>query len=506
MSFEPEVITEPQPVALQTGSIASLNDSFMMQVAQQHPRNLEKVVRSIDAQLELFPELAIEAYYAKPVGRGDDGSMNFARGLSIRIAETMGVEYQNSAFGVFPHESTDKEIFLLAGFFDYQNRIKVVVPAIISRYFTTRSGQQVRIKDDRFNNVVVPAKASIALRNAILRAMPGGLKAHVKAKAIEQAGGLLDATELNKITTYFHKLKVEQKHLERILGKPVQAWNEEDRINLLGVHNALKAGDVTVAQLIEESEEATVKARPRPNAKPEPGPTKERMDTPEPPAPPAPPIPEAPQGPKSTPVDRQAEAADEAEEARAYNARLRLEGCICPDNGDNRRQRHKKGCPWPKLSIDERIENTKRATADPQGHRSRTEEVTPEAPEPSPEPVTPPDSETPADKIYKAIKEVLKAPSLTDFQKIGTETLGQLDDYIEAGEIDPEAGESLRTTLVNIYDSWYTESCIHPSSSPRECSECFTQIDHPGLRSRFNNNRLVCQTKLGRQAGRKLDI
>src|SRR5512137_1875260 len=101
-----------------------------MSVAVQHPSSEERILTAALKELDLYPSMAEEALYMKPVGKNlTTGKMTYAEGLSIRTAESLANRWKNSSFGCEIVGEDYDTVSLAAVFLDYEENTRHVVMA-----------------------------------------------------------------------------------------------------------------------------------------------------------------------------------------------------------------------------------------------------------------------------------------------------------------------------------------------------------------------------------------
>ncbi len=218
-------------------------------MSKAEPRDLQMIQRELTNQFDAFPELAGEMVYEKPVGKDDDGVEKFATGLSIRAAETVMAVYRYTNIETDVEELPSGNAKVTATFVDLQTGSIKKMNRIVSRFYKARGGAKVEHKPDRFWDIVVPNKTSLALREAILRSIPAGLKKWIWDQANARIDTQLDGEGIQKLIAAFAGIGVAAGDLEKYLdGKSLAKLEQEDRRRLLSVWNAIDQEEVTVAE------------------------------------------------------------------------------------------------------------------------------------------------------------------------------------------------------------------------------------------------------------------
>lgn len=270
-TIDPEVMNEipagtPTEIIAQGGALTKLENLEQMQIARQQPRDEKAICEELLKEVEDWPEAAEDEsmIYCRDVGVDPDTKERvYAEDLGIRAAENIAGKWQNSSAG-FQIASEGEEAATVVGvFLDYQRNIRKLVVRRVSRYYKQRNtGKMIRLSDDRFSNAVL-CEGSKAVREAILRSLPLGLKMRYKAKIREvraKNAGPLGERRL-KMATSFSEIGVTTEMIEVQLGKAFDKLTSKDLDNLRGVYAGIKDGQQTVAEAFprNETEPAPIK-------------------------------------------------------------------------------------------------------------------------------------------------------------------------------------------------------------------------------------------------------
>jgi len=228
-------------------ALVKLENDTQMAIAIQRPRNEAMVLKKAVEELGIYREAAEEAIYCKPVGKDQTGEMQFAEGLSVRAAEALALRWGNNAFGAEILADDGETLSGVAVWLDYETNNRRTFPFKVSRKYKGRGGTMRRHAEDRFYDLVVPAKLSRVLRETILRSLPAGLKKAYEreARRIMSEKG---AGEAARIVKAFALYGVTQTEIEAMIGKPRAGWDGDDIATLVGLGNAIKSGSTTVEQ------------------------------------------------------------------------------------------------------------------------------------------------------------------------------------------------------------------------------------------------------------------
>ena len=230
-------------------SIMRLENTTQMSIAVQRPRDEAKILAAALRTLDLYPSMAEEAIYARPVGRDDKGNEKLAEGLSIRAAEDLANRWGNNAFGVEIVSENEEGATIAAVYLDFETNARRAIQKKVSRFYKSRGGQIVQHPPDRFADVVIPKNISVTLREIVLRSLPAGLKKEYEAKA----RGILSKDKVgrmrNALTVRFEEAGIDLARPAAHVGKEVGKWNREDCIRLLGMVNAIRDGEASADEM-----------------------------------------------------------------------------------------------------------------------------------------------------------------------------------------------------------------------------------------------------------------
>ena len=226
------------------GTLVKLENNIQMAVAVQKPRDESIILRDALHELDLYPSMAKEAIYNKPVGKDDSGQQKYAEGLSIRAAESIANRWNNSSYGVEIVGEDDDSATIAAIFLDLEKNTRHVAMQRVSKFFKTRMGQIQRIAPDRFD-LVLKANSSKNLREIILRSLPAGLKKEyeTKARAILKKEPI--AAQRTAMLERLADAGISEADLEAWKKKPVKEWKKEEVLEALGILNAIRDGETT---------------------------------------------------------------------------------------------------------------------------------------------------------------------------------------------------------------------------------------------------------------------
>lgn len=286
----------PMELVAQGATIVRLENAEQMAIAVQRPRDEALILHDCLHELDLYPTMAREAIYNKPVGKDDKGEMKYAEGLSIRAAESLGNRWNNSSYGVEIVSEDEETATIAAVFLDYEKNTRHVAMQRVSKFYKTKGGQIVRHAPDRFD-LVLKANSSKNLREIVLRSLPAGLKKEYETKARNILKKEPLAQQRTAILERFAELGVSVQQLETWKSRPIKEWKKEDIIEALGVVNALRDGELSIEGVFGKPTEAKKEFIPGLQVKEE---TKQEEGKLPPPSNPVPGVPNPPPGERKT--------------------------------------------------------------------------------------------------------------------------------------------------------------------------------------------------------------
>jgi len=259
-----EQLSVQEKIISQGNALVKLENSTQMQVAIQRPRDESKILGSALHELDLYPSMAEEAIYNKPVGKDKDDKdkMKYAEGLSIRTAESLANRWNNSAYGGDIVGEDEESATIAAVLLDYETNTRHVIQKRVSKFYKSYQGKVVQYSPDRFD-IVVAANMSKALREVILRSLPGGLKKEYENKAKKLLKGDKLDNRRKGIVVRFEGIQITQAQLETYKKKPLKEWKHEDITELLGLFNAIRDGELEAENIFgkKKTEEKTEESK-----------------------------------------------------------------------------------------------------------------------------------------------------------------------------------------------------------------------------------------------------
>lgn len=222
--------------------------------AKKYPRNTFRAIENIVALVSQDKELANSCVYSLPRA-GKEIS-----GASVHLARLIASEYGNIRVQARIVEIGDNMITAQAVAFDLEKNYAVNTE--VKRRITDKLGQS--FKDDMIV-VTCNAALSIASRNAILQVIPTTLTGKV-FKAAQNAilGDLTDEQKLFKrrkeiFDGFLNSYNVTEIEILALLEiETINQVKEAQILTLIGLVNAIKDGDTTVAEAFGRTKQSNV--------------------------------------------------------------------------------------------------------------------------------------------------------------------------------------------------------------------------------------------------------
>ena len=222
-----------------------MENETIMAECRVRPRDLEAIKEELAEQLRVFPELADASIYRKPVGKNEQGVMQYAEGLSIRAAEVLAEMYGYNRVRADVSPLDDLRVKIDASFTDFQRGRVWQDGGIVTKQYKSKGGKVAVHPDDRFYSIVVKAEASRRLREVILRSINAALKAWYEAQCVAVLSATLDDKAVNQIVKSFAGIGVTEAQLESVTRPRAMGWTSQDRLTLVGLWNAIKDGETS---------------------------------------------------------------------------------------------------------------------------------------------------------------------------------------------------------------------------------------------------------------------
>src|SRR6266851_463398 len=238
-SQEPEVEVDSGQL------IASLDKAtidIQISTARAYPRSLDKVRKDALALATADEATALSMFYVLPRANSK------IEGATIRFAEVIGSCWGNIRYGARV-VNTDETFITAQGMaFDLEKNIAITME--VRRRIRDKYNR--RYNDDMIQ-VTGNAACSIALRNAILRIVPGWKSIYEQAKAASTGKGqTMDVRVANAIKA-FNQMGAKTVDILRVLKRRcIPDITLDDLIMLNGIRTAIQYGETTWGQILDD--------------------------------------------------------------------------------------------------------------------------------------------------------------------------------------------------------------------------------------------------------------
>jgi hypothetical protein len=217
--------------------------------AKRYPRSIESFVRRCKEMATLDAVVAASCVYALP----RDGKT--IEGPSARLAEIVASAWGNMRIQAGTSDQDDRFITARGEAWDVETNVAIGFE--VRRRITNRQGQT--FNDDMIT-VTGNAAASIALRNAVFKAVPSAFWKPIYNECRKVIAGDVRTFHARRDDTLkaFMVMGVTTERLLAALGlKGVLDLNLDHMVTLTGIYNALKDGETTIEESFPEGGAAT---------------------------------------------------------------------------------------------------------------------------------------------------------------------------------------------------------------------------------------------------------
>lgn len=224
-------------------SIASAEISQQIATAHSFPRSMAAFLRRATEMVSMDQETAESCIYRRPVGKDKRGQMQYAEGMSVRMAEIVGACYGNLRVGAMLVEQTERRVVARGFAHDLESNFASSSEVVEST--VDRDGMPYT---ERMRVVIAKAALAKARRDATFAVVPRALCKPIEEMARKVALG--DATTLEKrraaAMAWIAKIGVEPERVFAALGVGGEAdIGLEQLETLTGIKTALKDGEIT---------------------------------------------------------------------------------------------------------------------------------------------------------------------------------------------------------------------------------------------------------------------
>jgi hypothetical protein len=235
MANAPEVLEQEVAPTL---SVSAANFDTQVATAKRFPRSIARFMQHAQEMATLTPEIAASCIYAIP----RDNKM--IEGPSARLAEIVAHAWGNLRIQASASEADDRFIVGRGEAWDVETNVAIGYE--VRRRITGRNKQT--FSDDMIA-VTGNAAASIALRNAVFKAVPSSFWKPIYAKCRQVVAGKAETFQVRRdeMLKAFGVAGVTKEQVCGLLGvRGVLDITLEHMVTLTGVLNALKEGEATI--------------------------------------------------------------------------------------------------------------------------------------------------------------------------------------------------------------------------------------------------------------------
>lgn len=238
MAAAPEVLEQEVTPQLQT--VGGANFDTQVATAKRFPRSISRFMQHAQEMATLTPEIAASCIYAIP----RDGKM--IEGPSARLAEIVAHAWGNLRIQAGASESDDRFIVGRGEAWDVETNVAIAFE--VRRRITSKGG---KTYGDDMITVTGNAAASIALRNAVFKAVPSSFWKPIYAKCRQVVAGEAKTfhSRRDDLMKAFGVMGVTPEQVTGLLGvRGVLDVTLEHMVTLTGVYNSLKDGEATIEE------------------------------------------------------------------------------------------------------------------------------------------------------------------------------------------------------------------------------------------------------------------
>lgn len=252
---EPEVLEkEVTPtLSMQVGGSVDIQ----VATAKRFPRSIESFMRRTTEMATLTPEIAAACVYALP----REGKM--IEGPSARLAEIVAHAWGNLRIQGGSEGDADGNSPFIVGYGEaWDLESNTAVRFEVRRRITKSTGK--RYSDDMIV-VTGNAAASIALRNAVFKAVPSPFwrPIYLKCRQVIAGEAQTFAVRRDEMLKKFHVMGVTNDQLYAVLDvKGIADITLDHMVQITGAYNALKEGELSIEEFVESGAAAPAGIKP----------------------------------------------------------------------------------------------------------------------------------------------------------------------------------------------------------------------------------------------------
>lgn len=235
------------PSALESQERAAID--MQIATAKRHPRGDVAKIRQRMVDLATLDQDTAAACFYTLKRKAENGEQKIIEGPSIRLAEIALVCWGNVRAAARVIENDGKKVTCQGICIDLESNVAISVE--VQRRITTRSGQTY---GEDMQIVTSNAGNAIALRNAILKLIPGAIIKQVfdKAKQASIGNGSILIKWQNAVKVFTNWSVTEAELLWYVERTSTKDLEDDDVVKLRGLLTALKDNDTSVQDTFGE--------------------------------------------------------------------------------------------------------------------------------------------------------------------------------------------------------------------------------------------------------------
>jgi hypothetical protein len=257
---EPNEIQVMDSTAIQ--SITSAEIDVQIATAHKYPRSLAQFVKRATEMATLDVDTAAACIYRKPVGKNANGSVKYAEGKSVRLAEIVGACYGNLRVGSMLVEQ-DARFVKSRGFaHDLETNFASSSECVEATVYSSGTNRG-KPYTDQMRITIAKATLAKARRDATFQVVPGALCKSIELAARKTAIGTAETLGARRLAVmdWISKAGVSEERFFHALGiGGVDDIGADILATITGIRTALKDGDTTFDEAFPELDKNSVSA------------------------------------------------------------------------------------------------------------------------------------------------------------------------------------------------------------------------------------------------------
>ena len=232
------LVTSNQLEAITRGEI-----DVQITTAHKFPRSMTRFKDTAVFMATIDQETAESCIYVRPVGK-KDGVMQYAEGLSVRMAEIVGACYGNLRVGSMIIEQTDRYVITRGYAHDLESNFASTSESKEST--VTKSGQPM---SEPMRAVIAKASLAKARRDATFQVVPKALCRPIERAARELIAGDAQSVQarIDRVVTYIQRLNIDEDRVWAALAIAGSADLTSEKLMIFtGIRNSIRDGDTTI--------------------------------------------------------------------------------------------------------------------------------------------------------------------------------------------------------------------------------------------------------------------